>query len=166
MNRIGRVLVGVSGSAASLEALRTAHHLARLIDRPLVAITVWDLPNRQRHGVPQPVLDDCRGEAHARLRTAFDEAMGGPPRDVDLTCLVVRGVPGPALVTIADRVDDVLVVGRSHRRLTGALFLARSVDAHCVRHAPGCVLVTTPPPLLDAARRPRVDRWESLLDAG
>ncbi|MBL8929502.1 MAG: universal stress protein [Kineosporiaceae bacterium] len=165
MNPIGRVLVGVDGSPTSLQALRIAHELALRLHRPLVAIRVWDPQNDRRYGVPQE-LDVTREEAHASLRNAFEEGMGGLPRDVELTCLVVRGEPGPALTRLADQVDDVLVVGRSRHRRANRLFLTGSVDEYCVRHADCAVLTAPAPPLLDAVRGPAaLHRWDNLLDA-
>ncbi|MGW5640037.1 universal stress protein [Streptomyces sp. NPDC003832] len=69
--------------------------------------------------------------------------------------LITRGVPGPALVRIADRDTDVLVIGAGRRgRLRRAL--GPSVSRHCLAHATCPVLAVPPSPLqatLDTAHR-------------
>jgi hypothetical protein len=108
-----RVIAGVSGSLRSLGALRwrgrsprsrgRAGGRARLGSRP------WEVAYRR---VPCPLLLKLWEQAACqRLRDAFDDAFGGVPCGVAVRQLVVRAAPSPALVELADRRDDLLVVG-------------------------------------------------------
>jgi hypothetical protein len=65
-------------------------------------------------------------EACERLRDAFDQAFGGQPGGVAVRPLVVRAPPGPALVELADRPDDLLVVGYGDGAVWAARSMARS----------------------------------------
>ncbi|WP_405967169.1 universal stress protein [Streptomyces sp. NBC_00015] len=63
-----------------------------------------------------------RRQAGERLIAAVDTAFGGAGPGVPFQGLVVRSTPGPALLEVADRADDLLVVGagsrgRTHRAL-------------------------------------------------
>lgn len=73
---------------------------------------------------------------------------------------MARGTPGPALVQIADREDDVIVVGAGRRGLLHR-GLGPSVGRYCLAHA-GCPVLAVPPsPLqavLEAAHRRNVLR--------
>ncbi|MYR85114.1 universal stress protein, partial [Streptomyces sp. SID685] len=60
--------------------------------------------------------------------------------------LVARGAPGPALVRLAGRDTDLLVIGTGGRgRLRRALW--PSVSRHCLAHATCPVLAIPPSPL-------------------
>ncbi|WP_371494903.1 universal stress protein [Kitasatospora sp. NBC_00374] len=93
-----------------------------------------------------------------RLEKALDDAFGGTPTGVRLSSEVVRGESGGALVSSADRPDDLLVVGAGGgspiRRA-----LRPSVTAYCVNHA-ACPVLAVPKPTLqrelEAFRRRRV----------
>ncbi len=80
-------------------------------------------------------------------RQALDAAFGGADPGVPLRPVVVRGETGPALLHVADRPGDLLVLGRSGNLLRRRL--RRSVSAYCARKA-GCPVLTVPvPELLD-----------------
>jgi hypothetical protein len=84
----------------------------------LVAVLAW-APVRGEvayRRVPCPLLLRLWEQAACqRLRDAFDDAFGGVPGGVAVRQLVVRAAPGPALVELADRRDDLLVVGYGGR---------------------------------------------------
>ncbi|MFD7295412.1 universal stress protein [Streptomyces sp. NPDC059897] len=136
----GRVVVGVGGSPASLAALRTAVAEARRSDRPLVAVLAWEPPEGEAMYRRWPDTAWARHwyeEARARLAAAFEEALGGLPPDLDVTLRAVRDRPGPALVELAARPDDLLVVGVRPRSLR------RAAHRHVRRHAV-CPVLTVP----------------------
>ncbi|HEY3687288.1 MAG TPA: universal stress protein, partial [Streptosporangiaceae bacterium] len=75
---------------------------------------------------------------------AFAEAAGGIPEDIDVTRRTTEGVPGHELVRVADRPDDLLVVGRE-RHLALHRVLRGSAAGYCVDHAVCRVLVVPAP---------------------
>ncbi|WP_234543474.1 universal stress protein [Streptomyces shenzhenensis] len=110
----GRVVVGVSGSLASLAALRRGVLEARRDGRTLVAVAAWEPPEGETLYAKWPDRAWVRmweDEARLRLNRAFDEAIGGLPADLHVTCLVIRNAPGSALCAVARRHDDLLIVG-------------------------------------------------------
>jgi hypothetical protein len=146
-----RVVVGVSGSLSSLAALRYGVQQARHHGGELHAVLAWTPPGGEsgaRGRTPAPLLRAWRDHAETRLRTAFEEAMGGPPLDLPVRALVVRGRPGPVLVAVADRGRDLLVLGATQvgplRRLAG------TVNGYCAARA-RCLVVVVPPPVLAVA---------------
>ncbi|MFD3475556.1 universal stress protein, partial [Streptomyces sp. NPDC058695] len=111
---IGQVVVGVSDSLGGLAALRAAAEQARRSGRVLVAVLAWEPPEGEGLYARRPDRQWARhwhGEARARLDRAFAEALGGPPRDVDLVRGVVRARPGRALRDAVAGPDDLLVIG-------------------------------------------------------
>ncbi|MFE4975146.1 universal stress protein [Kitasatospora sp. NPDC056651] len=149
-----RVVVGVSGSLGSLAALHRGLAEARDRGAALVPVHAWEPPGGE-HGYRRspcpPLLAAVREAAGQRLRDALDAAFGGADPGVPLRPVVIRGETGPALVEIADRPDDLLVLGRAggplHRRLRCP------VPGHCARHAVCPVLTVPAPALLDDLRR-------------
>ncbi|MEZ0070637.1 nucleotide-binding universal stress UspA family protein [Streptacidiphilus sp. MAP12-20] len=154
----GSVVVGVSGTPGSLEALRAAVGLARELRRPLAPVLAWSPPGgelAQRRAAQPQLLRLCEREALARLRACFDAALGGPPADVPYVPFVVRGRPGPVLVNIADHPDDVMVVGSGPRGRLARL-LHGGTARYCVARSRSHVLVVPPPALLgEIPRRER-----------
>ncbi|HEV2639176.1 MAG TPA: universal stress protein [Actinocrinis sp.] len=162
MSRIvGRVVVGVDGSAGSLQALRYAVNAARSLDTLLVPVLAWlppggDLANRR---YPVAALTaQWREVAERRLRAAFDDALGEMPTDIDVLTRVVKGAPGQVLIDAADRAGDLLVIGAGRR---GPLrhALHASVARQCLAKA-GCTVIAVPPnPLARDLSRARRAHW-------
>lgn len=100
---VGRVVVGVSGSPESLHALRHAVELARQYEALLIAVNAQPVGGRE-----SAVWQHA---ASLVIRDAFEEGLGGLPRDVECMLLAAPGEPGPALLSVADRPNDVLVLG-------------------------------------------------------
>ncbi|MEY9967847.1 nucleotide-binding universal stress UspA family protein [Streptacidiphilus sp. MAP12-16] len=152
------VVVGVSGSLSSLEALRVAVSEARQRESELVAVLAWTPVGGEagyRRSPCPELLKQWELLACAQLRNSFEEAFGGFPTGLRVRPMVVRGETGRALVEMADRPDDLLVVGAGARGRF-ARFGHGSVSRYCVAHA-GCrVLAVPPPPLL--AELPRRQR--------
>jgi nucleotide-binding universal stress UspA family protein len=171
---IGRVVVGVSGSPESLHALRHAVQLARQYDATLIAVNAASV--RAGRGRPER-REGHEGHLWQRaaslvLRDAFDEGLGGLPKDLGCVLLAAPGAPGPALVAVADRANDVLVLGaawrgrgrgwRGFRGFPGFPGPRRwrrtappAVAGYCITHAVCSVLTVPPPPLAVSARASR-----------
>jgi nucleotide-binding universal stress UspA family protein len=143
----GRLVVGASGSPGSLCALRYALSLARRLDVPLVAALAWVPPAGDLADRRFPVPDLRRVWADAarkQLTEALDAACGGVPAGMDITLLVIRGQPGPALVSVADCDGDVLVVGAGRRGVLSRI-LHGQVSRYCLSHA-RCPVLAIPHP--------------------
>ncbi|MGW4160130.1 universal stress protein [Streptomyces sp. NPDC004788] len=114
-----RIVVGVSGSLASLAALRHATALARRDGAPLLAVLAWEPPEGEALHARSPDLawaEMWAGEARQRLARAFDDGLGGLPEDTAVDCRVVRDAPAAALLRAAARPGDLLVLGMTPRR--------------------------------------------------
>jgi nucleotide-binding universal stress UspA family protein len=142
----GRIVVGVSGSLGSLSALRWATDEARRSGRALLAVLAWTPPGGEagyrRAPCPQ-LLRVWEDHAVQCLRTAFEEGLGGRPADLPLHPLVVRAEAGHALCELADRPDDLLVVGAGRRGALARLAHA-GVTRHVLAHA-RCPVLAVPP---------------------
>ncbi|MEY9877968.1 nucleotide-binding universal stress UspA family protein [Streptacidiphilus sp. MAP12-33] len=145
-----RVVVGVSGTPSSLQALRVGLAEARRGGVPLLAVLAW-LPlggeAAYRHAPCPPLLKEWEQAAAWRLRNAFDEAFGGVPDDVAVELELIRGPAGAALVDAADQGDDLLVLGSGPREWPARL-LHGATARYCVSHASCQVLAVPPPELL------------------
>ena len=154
MSGVRRVIAGVSGSPGSLRALRYAAEVAQVRYALLVPVIAWvppggDLADRR---CPSPYLRATWKEAAAsRLTEAIDLAFGGPPDDVVMQPAVLRGEPGPVLVTAASEPGDLIVIGTGRRgpieRVIGG-----HVARYCLARA-ACPVVAVPPAELEQASR-------------
>jgi nucleotide-binding universal stress UspA family protein len=155
MTAIRRVVVGVTGSPGSLQALRYGTDLARAHRAALVAVLAWLPPGGdyadRRH--PSAALREVwRESARQRLRAAIGLALGGNPADLEFEARTLRGEPGAILVGLASQTDDVLVIGAGRRGWPGRALSCR-VSRYCLAHA-GCPVLAVPPsPLAKAGRR-------------
>ncbi|NKX53140.1 universal stress protein [Arthrobacter mobilis] len=131
-----RIVVGVDGSEASLEALRTARDLARLKDCSIEAVTAWHHPVMV---ADFPAVQwDPEVDARRILARAVQEAFGGdvPP---DLRQTVTEGQAARVLAD-ASRGAEMLVVGsRGRGGFTGLLL--GSVSSAVASHARCPVLI-------------------------
>ncbi|MFJ8677525.1 universal stress protein [Streptomyces sp. NPDC093589] len=134
--------MGVSGSVASLAALRAAVAEARNSRRELTAVIAWEVPEGRvlyfRNPDPAWAAHWAK-QARQRLDLAFEEALGGTPADVPVRKLVVRGMPGKVLRDVANQEGHVLVVGA---RLKSRWAPVRSY----VRWHAQCPVLTVPAP--------------------
>lgn len=146
-----RVVVGVHGSVGSLQALRRAVAEARSRDAAVCSVIAWQPPGgeatNRRAPCPPSLLRVYQDDAAQRLRTAWDEALGGVPVGLAVQLVAVRGRVGDVLVRAADRQDDLLVVGAGRRGRLRRMFPS-SVTRYCVTHA-GCGVLAVPPPMLE-----------------
>jgi nucleotide-binding universal stress UspA family protein len=152
---IRRVVVGVTGSPGSLQALRYGADLARAHRAALVAVLAWTPPGGdyadRRH--PSPALRQVwRDSATQRLLAAIGLAFGGSPADLHFEARTLRGEAGAVLVSEAGEADDVLVIGAGRRGWPGRVTSCR-VSRYCLAHATCPVLAVPPSPLAKAGRR-------------
>ncbi|MFE1549859.1 universal stress protein [Streptomyces sp. NPDC058718] len=147
---VRRVVVGVSGSLASLAALRYATALARRESAPLLAVLAWEPPEGEGLYARRPDRDWARlwGEdARNRLRSAFADALGAAPEDLAVERRIVRDTPAAALRAAADRPGDLLVVGAASSRGRLARLRRRPV-LRAVQGRAACPVLTVPGPVL------------------
>ncbi|CAM5258906.1 Universal stress protein OS=Streptomyces chartreusis OX=1969 GN=HUT05_40245 PE=4 SV=1 [Streptomyces chartreusis] len=164
-----RVVVGVSGSPGSLTALGRGAEEARRRGAELWPVLAWQPPGGElaaRRGPGASLLtDEWQRLARERLVGVLMDVFGDSGPGVWMYALVAQGSPGLALVEIADREDDVLVVGAGRRSLWHRA-CCRSVTRYCVAHASCPVLAVPPSPLeseLTAVHRRNA--WRLRLDA-
>jgi nucleotide-binding universal stress UspA family protein len=153
-SRSAQVIVGVHGSLTSLAALRIAVQEARDRSAVLLAVIAWSPVGGElayRRAPCPPLLRVWRENARQQLVTAFDEALGGYPRGVEIRSLVARGEAGRVLVHVAAGIAELLVVGSGRRQPLGRRWQGPTAR-YCLAHADGPVLITPPPELLDADR--------------
>jgi nucleotide-binding universal stress UspA family protein len=141
---IRRVIVGVSESLAGLEALRTAVAEARLREVELLGVRAWAYKATAREPGVARWKREISSQAVRTLTRAFATAMGGPPADIPTELSVAEGMPEKVLLAVADRPDDLLVIGGPSGtwRPTKTLVVRR-----CLHRARCRVLVVPPPEL-------------------
>ena len=134
----GRIVVGIDGSDASLDALAWAARQAELTGGTLVALTTWEWPNSLGWAVPIPDNFDPAIDAERGLETAVAGVRAEHPA-VAMETRVAEGHPAPVLVE-ASRGADLLVVGSRGRGAFAGMLLG-SVSEHSVNRAHGPVVV-------------------------
>ncbi|MBH1934513.1 universal stress protein [Streptomyces sp. AV19] len=160
-DRTPRVVVGVDGSPNSVVALRTALAEARRRAAELYAVTAY-LPVDGGWAIgPGPAPDPDRRKAAAALERTCRSALGTDPGGAPLTAAVVRGPARHVLTDLADRPQDLLVVGLGRQGPLRRL-LRSSVARDCVRHA-RCPLLLVPPSGLARDYRKGLRRWNGWL---
>lgn len=140
-----RVVVGVSWTLAGYEALRYAVARARESGLALVAVRAYRCPSS---GYGAEWHDAIRDDAAAAAKRAFDEALGGLPRDIEAQVRVAEGPVGWVLAQSATLPGDLLVIGGSEGRLSGG-----RVAKYCARHA-ACPVVIVPKPAMSRSSSP------------
>jgi nucleotide-binding universal stress UspA family protein len=141
-----RVIVGVHDCLAGLQALRCAVAEARRRATPLCAVRAWTFPYAGQAVGLRAWRQELVDEAAMIVYGAFTTALGGLPEDLDLRVVAPEGGPARALVELADRDDDLLVVGHCQRRGLRRV-RSHSVARYCAGHAVCPVLVVPPPAL-------------------
>jgi len=151
--QVNRVVVGVSGSAGSLVALRYAADLAQDHNCELAPVLAWTPPGGEMADRRYPCAElraSWIAHAQERLRQAIDRGIGGPPAALPFDPQPVRGDTGMVLTTIAARDGDVLIVGTGRHGV-----LRRPVCCHvaryCLAHAVCPVIAVPPTALADSA---------------
>lgn len=137
-----KVIVGVDGSDASVEAIRQGQRLATALGTDLEPWACWDLPDEYEEYHSRDAIDDfirrTERDLHDSMSKVFGEEL--PP---NVEPRLVRGNPRNELIE-GSRNALMLVVGRSGRGRFGGLPIG-SVSSACVAHAHCPVLVVHPP---------------------
>ncbi|ACL40045.1 UspA domain protein [Pseudarthrobacter chlorophenolicus A6] len=129
-----RIIVGVDGSGASVQALRTAHALAGPLDAAVEAWACWDVP--AGFGLYLAVgIDGFEFAAKQALQQALTDAFGTAVPS-EIRGRLLRGSAAHLLID-GSREAALLVVGRHGH----AGFVPGSVSSACVSHAHCPVLV-------------------------
>ncbi|MFJ9447456.1 universal stress protein [Kitasatospora sp. NPDC101235] len=137
-----RIVVGVDGSPASVDALRWAVGQARVQGAVVEALIAWQHPMATAWTVPIEAYEGLPGIARKTLDDSVREVTG-PDAPVGIRTRVQEGGAAECLLDAA-RGAELLVVGsRGHGGFTGALL--GSVGQHCVQHAPCPVVVVRHP---------------------
>ena len=133
-----RIVVGIDGSPASIDALGWAGRQAYLTQATLEVIMTWDWPTNAGWTMYLPEgYDPSEGMPEILSKAAADLGIKFP--GIDVTSRVVQGHPAQILVE-ASRGADLLVVGsRGHGEFVGMLI--GSVSEHCATNAHCPVLV-------------------------
>ncbi|MGN7200097.1 universal stress protein [Arthrobacter sp. SAFR-044] len=138
---ITRIVVGVDGSEASVQALRQAQRMATPLGAKVQAIACWEYPQMYSGYVMMGVEGFEEG-----ARKVLDDAMVqafGTETPANVTSTLVRSHPREALID-ASRDADMIVVGRRGHGGFGGLLLG-SVSSAIVAHAHCPVLVVHSP---------------------
>ena len=136
-----RIVVGVDGSDASIEALREAQRLARFMGAEVEAITCWEFPH-MHDGYAIISMEGFRMRVGRVLDDAVEKAFGYE-RPGNVRARLVSGKAGQVL-TEASNGALMLVVGGRNRRRLGKLLIG-SVRRACVAHARCPVIVVKAP---------------------
>jgi nucleotide-binding universal stress UspA family protein len=136
----GRIVVGVDGSPASIDAVRWAARYAELIAARLEAVTSWVYP--PVYGIEfgtgfEMAQVDWEGNARKIQETALQQAL--PQGFERLIRTVVDDHPAAALIAAAEGADLLVVGSRGHGGFAGALL--GSVSGHVAAHASCAVVV-------------------------
>ena len=136
------VVVGVDGSAESIEALRWAARYATASGARVRALLAWHYPGAVGgppiEKAPEAVHEQTDAQMHATLDTAIAKAYEGLAGEAEKG--TAYGHPAQVLIE-ASKEADLLVVGRhGHGAFTGMLL--GSVSIHCVTgaHCPVVVI--------------------------
>lgn len=129
-----RIIVGVDGSGASVQALRTSHALAGPLDAAVEAWACWDVP--AGFGIYLAVgIEGFEFAAKQALQQALADAFGAtaPP---EIRGRLLRGNAAHLLIEGSSEAA-LLIVGRHGH----SGFVPGSVSSACVSHAHCPVLV-------------------------
>lgn len=149
IRKIGRIVVGVDGSAGSRSALRWALDLAGMTGAGVTAVAAWTvgghldwtvrMTNYGLITLPEtPSRDEVRAAVEESVADVIKAIAGSPDQ---VTRQVREGHATTVLIEAAADAD-LLVVGR--RGHSGLASLLGSVSRHVVDNAP-CPVVVVPP---------------------
>ncbi|MEV1047083.1 universal stress protein [Streptomyces sp. NPDC049916] len=137
---MGRIVVGVDGSDASIKALHWAVRQAELTGATVEAVNSWEYPATSwasmMPGMPEDF--DPQTLATVSLNEALEEALGGEGAAA-VSKIVVIGNPAQALLDRAQGADLLVVGARGHTGFKATLL--GSVSLHVTQHAPCPVTV-------------------------
>lgn len=139
-----RVVVGVDGSAQSVQALQWAARLARMLGASLDAVIAWEYPVAYGWS-PIPLDWNPAQDMDEVLAHAVDTAFGTDRPDA-LNLEVIEGHAAHVLLEQSKAADLIVVGSRGHGGFAGLLL--GSVSANVAEHARCPVLIAR------AAERP------------
>lgn len=131
-----RIVVGVDGSSASVDALTWATRQASLTGAAVEAVIAWEYPMTSG-GYPVAAEVDWPSNAETVLKIAVDGALGSQAAAVSRKA--VEGHPAKVLIDAAAGAELLVVGSRGHGGFAGMLL--GSVSEHVAAHAPCPVLV-------------------------
>jgi nucleotide-binding universal stress UspA family protein len=132
-----RIVVGVDGSASSIEGLQWARRIATATGSAIEAVTAWELPNAFGVGyLPGDYEPDK--DAEVTLTETIDQVFGAD-RPTDLRLVVKEGNAAKVLLDQSVGAQMLIVGSRGHGGFVGLLL--GSVSATCAEHATCPVLV-------------------------
>ena len=134
----GRIVVGIDGSASSLDALAWAARQAELTGADLEIVMTWEWPSSLGWAVPVPDNFEPEEDVRKALETAVAGVHAEHP-DVRIDPRVVSGHPAPILVEVSKGADLLVVGSRGHGEFVGMLI--GSVSEYCATNAHCPVLV-------------------------
>ncbi len=132
------VVVGIDGSAASLDALEWAAHQAELTGAKLEIVMTWDWPMTYGWAVPIPEGFDPEHDVQTALEKIEADVLAKHP-DIEIVARVLQGHPAPLLVEESKGADLLVVGSRGHGEFVGMVI--GSVSEYCVTNAHCPVLV-------------------------
>jgi nucleotide-binding universal stress UspA family protein len=133
----GKVVVGLDGSDASIEALRLALQLAPVLDAPVHAVYCWEIPTVYAvytEAGYAPYEEAARQDLDRVLTQVF-----GQETPASVTAELVHGHAAEVLTEAGSQARMLVVGRRGHGGFRG-LHLG-SVSSACVTHAQCPVLV-------------------------
>jgi nucleotide-binding universal stress UspA family protein len=133
-----KIVVGIDGSASSIDAFRWAVHQAHLTGSALEAVMAWQYPT----GVTPVGGHDLEAESRQALGGAIEGAFSSAP-PVQAIRVVEEGEPAPTLVRRSKDAALLVVGSRGHGTFVGMLI--GSVSQYCVSHAHCPVVVVRGP---------------------
>jgi nucleotide-binding universal stress UspA family protein len=141
-----RIVVGVDGSAESIEALRWAGAYAAAMGATIDAVMSWHLPTAAGVIPPGIASQTITDEARASMLEALDKtlvAVFGPATPPTVQARVTYGHPAVVLVDESQNADLLVVGNRGHGAFAG--MQTGSVSMHCVNNAHCPVVVVKGP---------------------
>jgi nucleotide-binding universal stress UspA family protein len=132
------IVVGIDGSASSIDAFRWAVGQAQVTGSVVEAMMVWQYPA----GVVPAGDEDLEAESRRALDAAIEGALSAAP-PVRVVRIVEQGAPAPTLVRRSKDAALLVVGSRGHGAFVGMLI--GSVSEYCVTHADCPVVVVRGP---------------------
>jgi len=133
-----RVVVGVDGSPASLQALQWALDYASATNSHVDVVVAWEWPTSLAWSAPFPSDFDPDMSAQQMLDHLLEHQRAEHP-DLAIDGRAVQGDPATVLESASNGAALLVVAQRGHGELVGLLL--GSVSEHCVTHAHCPVLV-------------------------
>jgi nucleotide-binding universal stress UspA family protein len=137
-DKVGRIVVGVDGSAEARRALAWAGHQAEITGASLEVVMAWEMPAMLFGPVIWPEGFDPRADAGRLLDEEIAAALGTAPT-IALSAVVEEGQAAAVLLHAAEGAD-LLVVGSRGRGGFAGLVMG-SVSEHLAAHAPCPVVI-------------------------